>query len=58
MDQFEFSFENDTLIRHEITNTDKPNEFHVKKVPVINKEAFQKCIEKWLPEVMRNGNDS
>lgn len=59
MDQFEFSFENDTLIRHEITNTDKPNEFHVKKIPVINKEAFLKCVEKWLPELEgKNANNS
>ena len=47
MDQFEFMFENDTLIRNEITNTENPNVFHVKRVPVINKEAFLMCLKQW-----------
>lgn len=48
MDQFEFVIESDTLIRNEISNTDEPNVFSVKKVPVINKEAFVKCFNEWI----------
>ena len=51
MDEFDFSIENDTLIRHEITHTDQSNVFQIKKVPVINKEAFLKCFNEWLNPV-------
>ena len=47
MDQFEFVFEGDNLIRNEISKTDTPNVFQVKKIPVISKEAFLVCLKQW-----------
>ena len=47
MDQFEFVFENDNLIRNEISKTESPNVFQVKKVPVINREVFLMCLKQW-----------
>lgn len=50
MDNYDYNIEDDTLFRNEITNTDEANVFTVRKVPVITKEAFQKCYELWIKE--------
>ena len=50
MDDFNFFIEGNTLFRQEITKTETPNIFTVRKVPVINKEAFEQIAKIWLPK--------
>ena len=50
MDNFDYNIENDTLYRNEITNSEEPNVFTVRKVPVMTKEVFKKCFELWIEE--------
>ena len=57
MDEFEFIIENDTLIRNEITHTDEPNIFTVKRVPIINKETFIKCFTEWIEGEINGKNE-
>lgn len=48
MNNYNFSIEDDTLIKNEITETDDPMVFNVKKVPIITKEVFSELYKMWI----------
>lgn len=48
MNNYNFSIEDDTLIKNEITETDDPMVFSVKKVPIITKEVFSELYKMWI----------
>lgn len=48
MNNYNFSIEDDTLIKNEITETEDPMVFHVKKVPIITKEVFSELYKMWI----------
>ena len=48
MNNYNFSIEDDTLIKNEITETDDPMVVNVKKVPIITKEVFSELYKMWI----------
>jgi len=50
MDDYNFSIENDTLLRNEISNTEEKNVFQVRKTPIITKEVFKELYRIWIEE--------
>ena len=48
MDEFEFAFEEDMLVRRDIKHTDVPNVVTVTKVPIMNEQIFKMCYDRWI----------
>ena len=55
--EYNFSVEEDTLIRNEVTETDDPDVFSVKKIPIITKDIFIQLLNIWGNEVKTEEED-